>query len=118
MHSAVTNGTTKDRRKSSDTGPTFGSTKLATAAIRGTLTLAMLSALLLIAARPTLAQTETVLHSFGKRIGDGVSPESRLTPDGKGNFYGTTPFGGSSVYGSMEPYLSFRRTAAEAGTRL
>jgi len=52
MHSAVTNGTTKDRWNSSDTGPTFGSTKLATAAIRGTLTLAMLSALLLIAARP------------------------------------------------------------------
>jgi len=101
MHSAVKNGTTKDPWNSSDTGPTFGSTKLATAAIRGTLTLAMLSALLLIAARPTLAQTETVLHSFGKRIGDGVSPESRLTPDGKGNFYGTTPFGGSSVYGTI-----------------
>ncbi len=60
------------------------------------LTLAVLSALLLIAARPALAQTETVLHYFTGGS-DGEFP-SGLTADGKGNFYGTTDTGGIDGY--------------------
>ena len=80
MHSAVTNGTTK----------------LAAAAIRGTLTLAVLSTLLLISIRPAQAQTESVLYNFCSQpnCSDGGDPMSGLTSDGAGNFYGTTPAGG------------------------
>ena len=77
--------------------------------------LTLVLALLLIATRPAQAQTETVLYNFCpiKNCPDGDNPDSRLTSDGKGNFYGTTYAGGWA----LEPYLSFRRTAAEAGTR-
>jgi len=60
------------------------------------LTLAVLSALLLMAARPALAQTETVLHYFTGGS-DGEFP-SGLTADGKGNFFGTTDTGGIDGY--------------------
>jgi hypothetical protein len=40
------------------------------------------------------AQTETVLYNFAQ--GQGI-PTSLLTPDGKGNFYGTTFTGGDTV---------------------
>jgi len=43
------------------------------------LTFAVLSALLLIAARPAPAQIEKVLYSFGAQATDGFSPESSLT---------------------------------------
>jgi uncharacterized repeat protein (TIGR03803 family) len=59
----------------------------------GTLTLALLSALVLVAARPAQAQTETVLYNFtGGSVG--ANPQSRLTSDGAGNFYGTAYEGG------------------------
>jgi uncharacterized repeat protein (TIGR03803 family) len=68
--------------------------KQATCAIRDALTLVMLSALLLILiAFPAQAQTETVLYDF-TGTPDGANPTSRLTPDGAGNFYGTTFSGG------------------------
>jgi uncharacterized repeat protein (TIGR03803 family) len=44
------------------------------------------------------AQTETVLYSFPQ--GGGI-PASTLTPDGKGNFYGTTVSGGLQNAGSV-----------------
>jgi uncharacterized repeat protein (TIGR03803 family) len=74
-------------------GPRFGSTKLAAAAIRGALTLAVLSALLLVGATPAQAQTEHVLYNFtgGNDGGDSIA---NLTSDGAGNFYGTTLQGG------------------------
>jgi uncharacterized repeat protein (TIGR03803 family) len=56
------------------------------------LTLALLS-ILLIAAKPALGQTETVLYSFAG-VPDGADPNSRLAYDGAGNFYGTTFYGG------------------------
>ena len=115
MYSATTIGRTKRHLNISNAGPRFGSTKLAAGAphirafcecagacaIRGALTLAVLSALLLIAARPAQAQTEgavgskarkpseTVLYNFYYGS-DGAYPISRLTSDGAGNFYGTT----------------------------
>lgn len=79
----------------------FGSTKWAAAPTRGAL-IAVLSALLLIAAPPVEAQTETVLYNFtgGLNGPDGAYPLSRLTSDGAGNFYGTTQFGGLG-YGTV-----------------
>jgi len=93
MYSAVTESVTKGRLNISDLGPRFGSTKPATAAMRGALTLIVLSALILMAARPAQAQTETVLYNF-TRGSDGGNPQSSLTSDGAGNFYGTTYYGG------------------------
>ncbi len=109
MHSPVTNGRTKGPLNISDVGPRFGSTKLAAGAqhvrafcecvgvcaIRSALTLAVLSALLLIltAARPAQAQTETVLYNF-TGFPDGGFPLGGLTSDRAGNFYGTTSGGG------------------------
>ena len=69
------------------------------AAIRGALTLSVLSALLLIAARPAQAQTEAVLYNFAVAP-DGSNPRSSLTSYG-GNFYGTTSKGGAYGYGSI-----------------
>jgi hypothetical protein len=43
--------------------------------------------------RPAQAQTETVLYNFTGGS-DGGEPQSSLTPDGAGNFYGTTYYGG------------------------
>lgn len=65
------------------------------------LTLAVLCTLLLIAASPAQAQTETVLYNFcsvesqGNCL-DGTNPQSTLTSYG-GSFYGTTVFGGTGV---------------------
>ncbi len=58
-------------------------------------TLALFPALLLIVTRPAHAQTEAVLYNFTGGS-DGGSPQARLTPDGAGNFYGTTNAGGST----------------------
>jgi uncharacterized repeat protein (TIGR03803 family) len=63
------------------------------------LTLAVLSALLLIAAHPPPVQTGTVLYSFTGGS-DGGQPFARLTSDGAGNFYGTTTIGGLG-YGTV-----------------
>jgi uncharacterized repeat protein (TIGR03803 family) len=72
-------------------------------AIRGTLTLVVFSALLLIAARPARAQTEILLYNFCSQpnCADGEGPASSLTPDGAGDFYGTTQLGGANMYGTV-----------------
>jgi len=92
MHSARTNRGTSGLLSISDAGPRFGSRSLASSALRGALTLAMFSALLL-TARQAQAQTEIVLYNFTGGS-DGSEPQSNLTSDGKGNFYGTTDGGG------------------------
>src|ERR1035437_8164287 len=66
----------------------------------GVLTLVVLSALLLIAARPAQAQTETVLYNFQGEP-DGAGPPSGLTSDGAGNYYGMTNGGGAFGYGTV-----------------
>jgi len=68
------------------------------ATIRRAMTLAALCALLLLAVRPTHAQTETVLYNFAGGT-DGVYPEANLTSDGT-NFFGTTLDGGRG-YGTV-----------------
>src|SRR5271167_2038728 len=72
-------------------------------AIRGAVTLAVISALLLIASRPAHAQTEIVLYNFCSQPNcvDGEGPTSSLAPDGAGNFYGTTQLGGANMYGTV-----------------
>ena len=72
-------------------------------AIRGALTLAVFSSLLLIAARPALAQTEIVLYNFCSQPNciDGEGPASSLTRDSAGNFYGTTALGGANMDGTV-----------------
>ncbi len=100
MHSAVTNSKTKVRLNISDAATRLGSTKLTAATFRGALTLAVLSALVLMAARPAQAQTETVLYNFLNNP-DGAYPLGNLTSDGAGNFYGTTDIGGLYGYGTV-----------------
>jgi uncharacterized repeat protein (TIGR03803 family) len=112
MHPAATKSRMNGFSAIPDLGPGFGSTKPAAgapnirafcecvgvSATRGALVLAMLSALLLIltTTQPALAQTETVLYNFcsGPNCSDGWYPGASLTPDGKGNFYGTTEYSG------------------------
>jgi uncharacterized repeat protein (TIGR03803 family) len=72
-------------------------------AIRGALTLAVFSSLLLITTRPLLAQTEIVLYNFCSQPNcvDGQGPASSLTRDSAGNFYGTTALGGANMDGTV-----------------
>jgi uncharacterized repeat protein (TIGR03803 family) len=44
---------------------------------------------------------ETVLHSFAGGRRDGSRPWAGLVRDAKGNLYGTTPYGGSSDWGTV-----------------
>ncbi len=88
-----TNNRPESHLNTSDVGPRFGSTKPVTARVHGAVTLAVLSALLLVAALRARAQTETVLYNSTGGIG-GAHPWHRLTPDGAGNFYGTAQEGG------------------------
>jgi uncharacterized repeat protein (TIGR03803 family) len=48
-----------------------------------------------------MAQTKTILYSFGTATGDGYFPHGRLLEDSSGNFYGTTYEGGSKGYGTV-----------------
>jgi uncharacterized repeat protein (TIGR03803 family) len=98
MHSLQMNSRAK--RPFSNVAPRIASTKLAAAAIRTALILAVLFALLLLAARPAHAQTATVLYNFTGGS-DGLHPEASLISDGAGNFYGTTLLGGQGCPGNQ-----------------
>jgi hypothetical protein len=91
------------RRSLSDLEHGLGSTKRRLASFRSSLVLAGLSALLLIAARPAHAQTETVLYNYFETGYDGAYPYSGLTSDGAGNFYGTNYSGGCSAVYCLPP---------------
>ncbi|MGA8538666.1 MAG: choice-of-anchor tandem repeat GloVer-containing protein [Terriglobales bacterium] len=75
-------------------GLSFGGTKRRDAAIRGALTLAAISILLMMAVHPARGQTETVLYNFSSTVS---GPTSGLTADSAGNLYGTTFYGGTSA---------------------
>ena len=92
MHSVKTKSGAKIRSRIFGVGPTLRPTKLATATLRGALTLPVLSATLLMASRPAQAQTEQALYSF-TGTSDGSFPTSSLTLK-DGNLYGTTSNGG------------------------
>ena len=62
--------------------------------------LATFSIFTLMTARRAAAQTEKVLHDFG-RGADGIGPESGLVSDAKGNLYGTADSGGSIAVGMV-----------------
>ena len=94
MHSPGTSSRTTGPCNISAVGPRFGSTKLVTVIMRAALMVAVISALVLIAARPAQAQTETVLYNFTGGS-DGSHPDTSLISDGAGNFYGATELGGS-----------------------
>jgi uncharacterized repeat protein (TIGR03803 family) len=78
---------------------------------RHALTFAVLSALLLIAARPAPAQIEKVLYSFGAQATDGFSPESSLTSH-DGGLYGTTyeGFAGPGIVFELMPKDGWNET--------
>lgn len=84
MHSAVTNR---------------GLKVSLVAVLRGALTLAVLSALLMFAVHPAQAQTESVLYNF-TGTPDGANPYSTLTFNG-GNIFGTTYSGGKYGFGTI-----------------
>jgi uncharacterized repeat protein (TIGR03803 family) len=69
------------------------------AVLRGALTLAVLSALLILGVHPAQAQTESVLYNF-TGTPDGANPYSTLTFQG-GNIFGTTKNGGLNGYGTV-----------------
>jgi len=100
MHLSGTNRRTKVRWDIFPVGQC--SAKLVATAVRGTLVLAALFLLLLlIAARPALAQNETALYVFGSQSGDGRWPGAGVIFDQNGNLYGTTSEGGASDWGSV-----------------
>jgi len=99
MHSAGASRGAKGCLRISAIGPKPGSMKLAPTT-RGPLTLAVLSALLLIAVQSAWAQTLTTLYNFTGGA-DGGTPYSTLVLDKAGNLYGTTSAGGASGCGTV-----------------
>jgi uncharacterized repeat protein (TIGR03803 family) len=99
MHPVPAIGRVKCSLNNSAVEPKLHSTKLA-AVMRGSLMVALFSALLLISARPVMAQTETALWSFSWEPYDGSYPQSSLTFDAAGNLYGTTSSGGVGGQGA------------------
>ncbi len=99
MHSSRMKSEPKGFLNISQIGSGFGLMKLTAAAIRGTLTRAVPFALLLLVARPTKAQTETVLYNFTGGS-DGANPQSHLTRR-VGILYGTAYGGGAFGAGAV-----------------
>src|SRR5258708_3527483 len=87
MYSAVTSSLTKRL------------TPIFQTAVRSALTLAILSALLVVATARSQAQTESVLYSFAGKP-DGANPRSPLVFNA-GNLYGTTYNGGLYGFGTV-----------------
>ena len=100
MHPVQTNAESRGRLNVRATDSRLCSMKLVSAT-RGALTLAVLSTLLVVAARPALAQSYEVLYSFGGYAGDADGPIAGLVVDKEGNLYGTTLFGGAYNLGAV-----------------
>jgi len=98
MYSAVSESANKDLSVITWGGEQVVRTRMVAGSIFPAI-LAALCALLLLAAHPVLAQTESVLNSF-TGTPDGASPTSRLTLH-NGNLYGTTKTGGAYGNGSV-----------------
>ena len=103
MRSLKSNSKLTGRLNISGLGQRFHGTKPTAAALRILVTLPVLCALILVAAHPAQAQTERALYNFCSQPNcvDGSIPQSRLTPDGAGNFYGTTWGGGAFGSGTV-----------------
>jgi uncharacterized repeat protein (TIGR03803 family) len=103
MPALKSNGNPTSRPRISHLWTRPHSTKLSAATLRILLTLPVLCALMLVAAHPAQAQTEKALYNFCSQPNcvDGSIPQSRLTPDGAGNFYGTTWGGGAFGSGTV-----------------
>ena len=98
MHAADKHSVQSDRCDYSKGGP-FQSEKMNWPSSRSLITLAVISALLVLVASPAWAQTESVLHSLGGTP-DGASPYAGLAFHG-GNLFGTTYSGGLYGFGSV-----------------
>lgn len=100
MHSATTNRSLKDRKNTSLNSWNPALRTLAAATFASVMALTVFSVLLLAAAQPALAQTQSVLYNF-TNTPDGGYPQSNLVLDAAGNMYGTTLFGGVHGRGSV-----------------
>jgi uncharacterized repeat protein (TIGR03803 family) len=89
MHPA---GVGRHRFDESNAGPIIGSMKSTSANVSVALMLIMFSAATVILTAPARGQSVEVLYNFAGGS-DGSQPMSRLTADGKGNYYGTTSNG-------------------------
>ena len=71
--------------------------------MRGVLTLAVLSTLLLVTLPAAHAEPEKVLYDFCSQPNcvDGANPVSSLMPDGTNGFFGTTQLGSANMYGTV-----------------
>jgi uncharacterized repeat protein (TIGR03803 family) len=106
MHSAATTRAVKCCLNPSVRGSQCSSTKLSVST-RSILTLATFCALALLASKPTLAQTETVIYSFNGAAAGPIFPDTALTVDASGNLYGGTalssPGGGFGTIFELSP---------------
>ncbi len=100
MHSATFNCGLKDRRNASLCLRNLALRTSAAATSATIMALAVFSVLLLVAAQPALAQTQSVLYNF-TNTPDGGFPQSNLVLDTAGNMYGTTLYGGVNGRGSV-----------------
>jgi uncharacterized repeat protein (TIGR03803 family) len=61
----------------------------------------VLALVVVCAAQPAFASTETLLYSFGAYTADAIGPGASLVMDTAGNLYGTTYGGGAYDYGAV-----------------